>query len=848
MTEFPLPVHETARLAALHSYQILDTQPEEAFDGLTRLAAQICETPIALVSLVDETRQWFKAHVGLDASQTCREVAFCNYTICQPDIFIVSDALADPRFATNPLVTNDPQIRFYAGVPLITPAGHSLGTLCVIDRVARSLSPLQCEALQTLGRQVMAQLELRRNLTDLIDRTHKLEQTEAVARESEQRFRTIADSSPVLIWIDDENKLATFCNQSWLNFTGRTLEQELGYGWQQNIHPDDVQHWRDTYNAAFDARQTYQLEYRVRRFDGEYRWLLETGAPRFLLDGTFIGYTGSCIDITERRQSEAALRQSEEQFRQLAEHIHEVFWIYSPPENRFLYVSPAYQTLSGHTCQSLYAEPSSWLEAVLPEYRTHLTTCLQSQQPYDEEYAIQHADGSVRWIRDRAFPICDAAGTVYRIVGTAEDITKRKQAQQEVQLLQTMSQAIFESTDFHSALEVALQKVCEATHWDFGEAWVPRPDRTALECSPAWYTKTERLTTFRQQSQSFSFPPGVGIPGRIWVSKQPEWCRNVSVSADDIYLRSHMAISAGLGAALGIPLLANDEVITVLVFYMFEARDEDVRLIELISASTELGLFIQRKQVEEEVHRSLAKERELNQLKSNFISMVSHEFRTPLTSILLAAELLEKANQPPEKKRGYFNRIYGAVKRMNHLMEDVLLIGKGERGKLEFNPVPLDLKQFCDDLVTELRSNVGERYTLVFQCEGDFAGVHLDPHLLHHLLNNLLSNAIKYSPEGSRVSLKLAQQAGAVLFKVQDSGIGIPLADQPHLFEFFHRATNVSTIPGTGLGLAIVKQCVDLHGGQVSVDSAVGQGTTFTVVLPLVGPCPEAKQESKQQP
>jgi PAS domain S-box-containing protein len=612
MTDFPKPANESARLLALSSYQILDTAPEEAFDDLTRLAAQICGTPIALVSLVDQTRQWFKSRVGLAATETCREVAFCNYTICQPGLFIVPNALTDPCFANNPLVTGDPNIRFYAGTPLLTPDGLALGSLCVIDYVPRSLSQEQAHALQALGRQVVSQLELRRNVASL----------------------------------------------------------------------------------------SYVL--------------------------------------AEQRQTETALRYSEEQFRQLAEHIQEAFWIRSVKNNHILYISPAYEKIWGRSCQSLYHQPDSWMDAVLPIYRDHLLSCIELQQPYDEEYPIRRPDGGTRWVRDRAFPIQNETGEIYRLVGMAEDITQRKQIEQELDLVQGMAQAIFESSDFHSALKVALEKVCEVTHWDFGEAWVPRSDWSALECSPAWYSKTDRLNTFREQSQQFSFAPGVGIPGRIWLSKKPEWCRDVSAMTDAHYLRAQMAQAAGLKAALGIPLMAKDEVITVLVFYMFEARDEDARLMELISASTELGLFIQRKQAEEEIRQSLDKERELNQLKSNFISMVSHEFRTPLSSIMMSAELLEKyeQRQTPEKKQTHFNRINRATQRMTQLIEEVLLISQGEQGKLAFRPTLINLQQFCDELVAEFQTQIGQGELLTFTCQGDLTNVYADANLLHHILNN----------------------------------------------------------------------------------------------------------------
>src|SRR6266403_760748 len=165
----PFPKNEKQRLKVLWQYSVLDTMPEEIFDDLTELAARICEAPVAMITLVDEDRQWFKAKVGVSINETSRDISFCAHAITQPGLFIVPDATRDERFAKNPLVKSDPKVRFYAGAPLVSPDGYALGTLCVIDKVPRELRPEQKQALRILARHVVSQLELRRRSNELAD-------------------------------------------------------------------------------------------------------------------------------------------------------------------------------------------------------------------------------------------------------------------------------------------------------------------------------------------------------------------------------------------------------------------------------------------------------------------------------------------------------------------------------------------------------------------------------------------------------------------------------------------------------------------------------------------------------
>ena len=197
---------ETERLAALRRYRILDTEPERSFDDLALLASHICGTPMALITLVDERRQWFKSRVGVSIAETSRAISFCTHAIRQRDLFIVRDAKNDARFQDNPFVTGDPEIRFYAGAPLVTPDGHALGTLCVLDRTPRTLVPEQLEALDALRRQVESQLELRLNLVELEraleerDRAEE-QQTKLIAelRAAHDNVRRLSGMMPLLL-------------------------------------------------------------------------------------------------------------------------------------------------------------------------------------------------------------------------------------------------------------------------------------------------------------------------------------------------------------------------------------------------------------------------------------------------------------------------------------------------------------------------------------------------------------------------------------------------------------------------------------------------------------------------
>ena len=243
----------------------------------------------------------------------------------------------------------------------------------------------------------------------------------------------------------------------------------------------------------------------------------------------------------------------------------------------------------------------------------------------------------------------------------------------------------------------------------------------------------------------------------------------------------------------------------------------------------------ERKKIEEEMRKAIAKEKELTDIKARFVTMTSHELRTPLAGILASAGLLKQYGDKlsEEKKQRHFSKIEEQVKKMTDLMEDVLTLGKVESGRIQFNPEIINLPAFCQEILSEVKMSLKQEHTYNFRYESEQENIYADEKLLRHILTNLLSNAAKYSPENKQIDFTVISENNQSIFIVRDYGIGIPPEEQKNLFETFYRARNVGNITGTGLGLAIVKKAVDLHGGNINCLSKIGEGTTFTVNIPV---------------
>jgi PAS domain S-box-containing protein len=293
---------EQARLRVLAEHALEADCRDGALDALTSLAAEICGAPICLVSLVDSDHQRFIASIGLAATQTPRDASFCQHAMMQPDIMVVPDALADPRFANNALVRGEPHIRFYAGAPLLSAEGAPLGALCVIDSTPRDgLTPLQAKTLSVLAEQVRTALDARRRAKQrlLSDRAFQ----EALV-ERENRFRVLADSMPQMVWSTRPDGYHDYYNARWYEFTGMPPGSTDGQAWNGMFHADDQERAWARWRHSLATGEPYEIEYRLRNASGDYRWTLGRALPMRGPDGDIVRWFGTCTDIHEQKLAE----------------------------------------------------------------------------------------------------------------------------------------------------------------------------------------------------------------------------------------------------------------------------------------------------------------------------------------------------------------------------------------------------------------------------------------------------------------------------------------------------------------------------------------------------------------
>jgi PAS domain S-box-containing protein len=435
--KYPVLPDEAERLAALNSYHILDTAEEEDFDDLTVLAAAICHTPIALVSLVDQDRQWFKSHTGLATRETPREQSFCAHAIASPGhAMIVPDATKDDRFADNPLVTGELGITFYAGVPLVNDEGFALGSLCVIDRHSHELSESQLDALTIIAKQVIDKLELRRKVSQLQQANHQLQISNAKLHENESQLRTLVDEAPVAISIlKGREMVIESANMQILKIWGKDISV-IGKPLHMALPELAGQPFLQLLDQVFTEGKPYYgyeekvtIEHKGKLIDGFFNFVYKPLADEH---GNTLSVMVVATDVTEQVDARKAVAEMNQRLN-IALDAGELGITEVDLTTGNMSATEEYKKHFGRSKDDNFTYPDLF-DMILPQYRDKVKELAAAAQKdhtiYRAEYQVKWPDGSVHWISAHGRARYDDDGVPNRMVGVTQDITGRKEFDQ----------------------------------------------------------------------------------------------------------------------------------------------------------------------------------------------------------------------------------------------------------------------------------------------------------------------------------------------------------------------------------------------------------------------------------
>jgi PAS domain S-box-containing protein len=822
-----ITVCEQERLAALARYEVLDTPREQSFDELAALTARLCDAPIAVVNLVGDGRQFFKAEVGLGVRETPLESSFCVKALLEDDLLVVPDLTLDTRFECNPLVTGDPHIRSYAGALLKTEDGLPIGTLCVLDYRPRPFTTLQQDTLRVLARQVMSLLDLRRTVQERDQRAQiALASEEALALtrielvDSEARFRNMADHAPVMMWVTDPDGNCTYLNQQWYDFTGQTPAEAAGLGWLDVTHPDDKAAAGQIFLNANTRQEPFRLEYRLRRADGIYRWAIDAASPRFGPQGKFLGYIGSVIDIADRREAEDALRGANVLLKAVMEAVPGVVYA-KDRAGRMLAANHGTADLVGKPLDQIigrtdreFLDDAAQADIVMANDERVMTE--QTTEVVEEE--VSFADGTcATWLSTKS-PFRDANGAVNGLVGSSIDITERKRAELELQRLnETLEDEVAERTAERDRI------------------WETSPDLmlvidfagVLIRVNPAW-------------TAMLGYTSGELVGHHV----------NEFVVPDD---HNQTTDAYELAADGGRPAIVN----------RYRHKDGSTRWLSWVAVpagdmtyATGRDITAEKEQAEalrktEEQLRQAQKMEAVGQLTGG----LAHDFNNLLTGMMGNLELLQLrvARGRLDDLDRFINAAQGAGRRAASLTQRLLAFSRRQT----LDPKPTDVNRLILGLEEMLHRTVGATVGIEIVGAAGLWTADIDAPQLENAVLNLCINGRDAMPEGGKLTIETANKwvddrigrerdlppGQYISICVTDTGTGMTPETIERAFEPFYTTKPIGQ--GTGLGLSMIYGFARQSGGQVRIYSDVGQGTTVCIYLPRHhGDAAETHEES----
>ena len=834
MSAAPLTPNEQDRLDALRSYHILDTLPEEEYDELTELAAVICETPIALISLVDSERQWFKSKKGLAAPETDRAYSFCAHAIINPnELLEITNAKLDDRFKDNPLVTGDPNIAFYAGVPLVNEDGYPLGSLCVIDSITKKLSDQQKKALQTIARQVMDKMELRRKIALLqgIEKNNKLLLDASLL--SDARGRSLIEQAPVAIIL----------------FRGKELTIEAANAQMLELLAKDTGIIGKPLLSAIpelDGQEPYKLLFKVfttgeticgydnpvtlvRNGKEELGYYNFTYSP-LIENGEITGVIDMAVNVTEQvkareiaerlynelsdinneleaanneikasneqlLESQEQLIKSEERFRLMADNISQLAWMAAPDGNIYWYNKRWYD-YTGTTLTEM--EGWGWQKVHHPEYveavKEKIKRHFDDGEIWEDTFPLRDKTGNYQWFLSRAVPTKNKDGEITNWFGTNTDITEQIIAREKLEAAQKELQVSFEQ------LEQTEQKqrlvISQAQLGTY-----------SIDSVTGIMTSSERL------KEIFGYRPDEEMPYDAAITQiSPEFQEKVRQGVNDVFAK-------GFDFNMEYPVIGYGD-----------GKKRWVKSTGKLyrSASDPTGHF-------SGTLLDITEQKENEQLKNDFIGIVSHELKTPLTSMGGYLQMLTRMAKKDENimQVNTLDKARNQVNKMTKLINGFLDVTRLEAGKIRINHQKFDMADLVKEAEEESIATISSHQIIFAPVVSTI--VHADRDKIGQVITNLINNAVKYSPAGTRINVACLAVDGTARVSVKDEGMGISPEDKDLLFDRFYRVENkqMDNISGFGIGLYLCAEIIRRHDGKIWVESQPGEGSTFYFAIPL---------------